>query len=505
MVTVVLSLAVLTLFLMVALGFALRGMAPARNFQDDKAAQQAARASIDEFVSLLNANDSYWSQSDAGFSDVKSFKLGGSGSDFTYQRLNTIEDTYNTGLIKLKVTGTTGTPPVTRSFTVELKRNNLLDYLYLSDIEVVDPELLGQPASCANYYYGTSARPRTGCSEIQWSASDIVEGPLHSNDALQINGKSDFRGEATTSYPAAKGVVNGKTWWGDADYPLKDKNPVWHELVNLPKRNDSLLENVSPDVDGDGQTGPGCYYTGATRIVLQGTKMKVLSPSTKRADIPSKCYNVKNAGTEQVVDIPPVIYVARSNDDACLIGQVGYPAANEKYTVGSSSAVSWGTTTNYACTRGTLFISGTADAAVTISGQDDVVLVGDLKVSSTDGNNMIGLIAGNCVWVYHPLRSGSNSNLNLLPSVNNIDAAMLALGHSFVVQNWGFGATLGTLNVNGVIAQKFRGPVGTGKGAVMSTGYAKNYKYDRRYIRTQPPYFLRPDGNPFTLVKLIEN
>ena len=45
-------------------------------------------------------------------------------------------------------------------------------------------------------------------------------------------------------------------------------------------------------------------------------------------------------------------------------------------------------------------------------------------------------------------------------AVIEIDAAILALDHSFIVDNWDCGL-LGALTVKGAIAQKFRGPVGT--------------------------------------------
>src|SRR4029453_240389 len=63
-------------------------------------------------------------------------------------------------------------------------------------------------------------------------------------------------------------------------------------------------------------------------------------------------------------------------------------------------------------------------------------------------------------------------------------AAILALGHSFIVQNYDEGAQLGTITVNGVIAQKWRGPVGTSGG----TGYLKGYGYDSRMRYASPPY-----------------
>jgi hypothetical protein len=47
---------------------------------------------------------------------------------------------------------------------------------------------------------------------------------------------------------------------------------------------------------------------------------------------------------------------------------------------------------------------------------------------------------------------------------------------------------MGTLEVNGAIAQKFRGAVGTSGG----TGYFKNYVYDDRLRYEAPPHFLNP-------------
>ena len=74
---------------------------------------------------------------------------------------------------------------------------------------------------------------------------------------------------------------------------------------------------------------------------------------------------------------------------------------------------------------------------------------------------MLGLIANNFVRIYHPCTYSSNTNG--AGSVENlsIDAAILAINHSFIVDNYDCGASLGTLNVNGAISQKYRGPVGT--------------------------------------------
>ena len=82
-------------------------------------------------------------------------------------------------------------------------------------------------------------------------------------------------------------------------------------------------------------------------------------------------------------------------------------------------------------------------------------------------------------------RTGTISNLR-------IQAAILALNHSFVVDNWSCGTPTGDLSVDGAIAQKFRGPVGTGSGGSISTGYRKDYEYNDRLRYREPPYFLDP-------------
>lgn len=55
------------------------------------------------------------------------------------------------------------------------------------------------------------------------------------------------------------------------------------------------------------------------------------------------------------------------------------------------------------------------------------------------------------------------------------------------------GSYLGTLEVDGSISQKFRGPVATGNssGAIVS-GYSKSYNYDSRLEYLTPPFWPSP-------------
>ncbi len=73
-----------------------------------------------------------------------------------------------------------------------------------------------------------------------------------------------------------------------------------------------------------------------------------------------------------------------------------------------------------------------------------------------------------------------------------IDAAILAIAHSFIVDHYDCGDDLGTLTVNGAISQKFRGAVGTFGNWEQRHGYDKNYNYDDRLRYISPPHFLDP-------------
>ncbi len=75
----------------------------------------------------------------------------------------------------------------------------------------------------------------------------------------------------------------------------------------------------------------------------------------------------------------------------------------------------------------------------------------------------------------------ANTNANAI----TIDAAILTLAHSFMVDNYnsGGGGQPG-LNVHGAIAQRYRGIVGQ----VSGTGYLKDYHYDDRLHVILPPF-----------------
>jgi hypothetical protein len=155
-------------------------------------------------------------------------------------------------------------------------------------------------------------------------------------------------------------------------------------------------------------------------------------------------------------------------------------------------------------------VRGTTSRSVTIAADNDVIINGDIARS---GDVLVGLIANNFVRIYHPVTrsSGSGDNnggdtcTNATGTMTNVtvDAAILALQHSFIVDNYYCGARLNTLTVNGAIAQKFRGPVGTSGGSG-GTGYTKSYNYDDRLRYREPPSFLDPVQVSWRVVRQTE-
>jgi hypothetical protein len=164
-----------------------------------------------------------------------------------------------------------------------------------------------------------------------------------------------------------------------------------------------------------------------------------------------------------------------------------------------------------------VYVSGTYTGNVTIGSEKDIIVAAPAGTSNGDlvranDDVVLGLVANSYVRVAHPVSGGVNvttgSGLRTMPSVR-IDAAILSLNHSFIVDRHTEGAKLGKVTVNGAIAQKFRGPVGqttrNAAGAILSqNGYEKDYNYDDRLRFRSPPYFIDPVASRWRLIRFNE-
>jgi hypothetical protein len=72
------------------------------------------------------------------------------------------------------------------------------------------------------------------------------------------------------------------------------------------------------------------------------------------------------------------------------------------------------------------------------------------------------------------------------------------------VDHYNCGAKLGTLTVNGAIAQKYRGTVATLSGNSIVTGMTKDYNYDDRFKFRSPPFFMDPVAASWRILRAHE-
>jgi hypothetical protein len=152
-----------------------------------------------------------------------------------------------------------------------------------------------------------------------------------------------------------------------------------------------------------------------------------------------------------------------------------------------------------------VYVKGTYGESLTIASQKDIIINGDVLMTN---DAILGLIANDFVRLYHPVRNvnpNGNDCDNSNGTLNNvqIDAAIMALNHSFMVDNYFCGGPIGTLEVNGTIIQKYRGPVGQGNSTIVN-GYVKDYNYDDRLRTRQPPLFLDPVQSAWRLLSTNE-
>jgi hypothetical protein len=450
---------------------------------------------------------------------------GGTGAaTFRYQLLTNKADVASGGVIRLRSTGTAGVGnrTVSRTLTANLRPGSFLNYIYHTDLENLDPVLwttnTTQIANCSKYWW--NGRSSASCSEITFPPSDVINGPLHSNDALSVGDTSlavTFTNARTeTSYAPS----SGKPWRGTAT--PRGTAPYVAPIVQIPASNDELKKVAANIAQAE-----GCLYTGATKITFNGTTMTVLSPNTTAA--PARCYNsssVTSRNTAQTVTIPRVIYVddyagSCGNGGTAKNTGLGYPLGPPGSTeyVGTGDRVWSGSYRGpvYDCTDGTAYIAGTIDTAVTVGTAQDIVVTANLSYqdSSASSTDVLGLIPGHFAWVYHPVQLSGSTYTNMLPTpVTRIDAAILAVKDSFIVQNYDLGPPISTittnrLNVTGAIAQKFRGRVAgnlSSSDGSVSAGYVKNYVYDERFQRgVQPPYFLKPVSAPWEVRRVSDS
>lgn len=529
---------VLSILVIAGIAYAVGGIKHSKTTQDWDATLAAAYAGIEEYQSRLAADPGYWRYGNPAAPFTSSsgsvvtppsaanpaFGLGtdpdswatvpGSFTEdparFRYEVDNS--NYANSGVLRVRSTGLVGGS--TRTLVADLKQQGFLDFLYFTDYEIRDPEMAS--AACdPQYEWAVPSRPN--CETLQFAKADVLNGPVHSNDTLLICGAT-FKDQVTTGNPDSPSY---NTLGGCSTPKFEFGAPTYSPVVGMPSTNSELKRETRSDVPDVAK--PGCLYTGPTTIQFHSNgTMTVRSPWTKLTNITgepasggsvsSRCgtpgagglgrpggatVNVPNNNVIFVQNIPAgngVPNAASSfktgNGVNCKSPSGGFVDGNGVgFPVAGEEAPSTTTDPSYGCRSGDVFVKGTVSGQVTVGAENFVYVTGDLKYADTQ-KDMAGLIGQNAVYVWNPVKSNGST---VLGNTNRrIDAAVLSVAHSFQVQNFREGGPRGTLTLNGAIAQKFRGAVGTLMGNALYSGYFKNYLYDTRFRYTAPPKFLSP-------------
>lgn len=443
---------------------------------DGKRAYYSARAGLNTFLYRLNKNTELWQSCPTQASNTIPGAGAGSTQKYSYKPLpangkpacstsdpvHTMID-ITTGSFRMQFTGTSGNPAVSRTIVASFRRNSTLDYLYYSVYETLDPNAYSNPANyqdCAKLL--RNGRNASKCGTISWISGDKINGPLYTQDQYSICGSPTFGrsgGSDTVNTPAPKGTGLIPTSGCSQNAVLNGKLVENAQYITPPPDNSSLKAYAQSD---------GKIYNGQTWVTLNGNTATVVN---------------NNSTTTVNLAATPIIYV--NNSSSCTNAtytpySVSYPATN---TVGGC---------------GTVYVSGNYTTSATIAAANDVVISGNVT-TDLNGSAVLGLVANNFVRIKHGVTSRSGNTAGACGSASNIssqtlsspriDAAVLALNHSFIVDNYDCGAAIsGSLTVNGAIAQLFRGTVGTTSNGNPVTGYLKNYNYDDRLAVQQPPF-----------------
>ena len=548
---------VLALLVSSAIAYAIQSNLVAHRGQEWGSSLSAAQAGIEDFVARLNRNDNYgrtwdctnvamkgpnqtgntcgWTASTAsGWIPVVATQP--TGPAFHYDIDASMLD--KNGTINVISTGRVGKE--TRTIEAAIGRGGSTDFLYYTDLEHADPaNTTAYPTGTAKYFCGSSGaqtniywyspsisganRSNSSCVEIGFAAGDVLDGRVHFNDTPKLNASgatflSSFetanpgcKTATATSYSACLRSGSGIPVYGSVSSPIP---PIYADPLYL------------DDTSAKFATYPGCHYYGATRLKFNASPagtMTVYSKDSAGKSTGTNCgtFTAANSYTQTNIAIPQdqVIYVsAGSAVHRCLSGEIGGGLPLGTYTGSATTAYTYDLTMltpDQYCGQGNLYIEGNVTGRVTMAAENSIVVTGDLVLANgINGTDLVGLVAGNSVEVFHPwvdqwvstTASGKttwnwkNSPVEVAgwpfrykdPATNannptngiQIDASIQTLQHSFWVQQYANGAAAGTLLVEGSIAQRWRGIVGQG-----SAGYLKLYKYDARLKYSSPPYF----------------
>jgi hypothetical protein len=361
-----------------------------------------------------------------------------------------------------------------RTIIATFQVKGFLDYVYFTRFEDEDPSLDGDNVKECSQEREERLKSKANCGgNIQFAPEDSVRGPMHTDDAADACGEVEFGRKKRLEEGRPDTVeIKGGVYASECQAA---SNPVFNTATKTYLKGPEAEELIPPEEDTSLQAyvEPGYEFEGVTTLELEGKNVTVTNAHYEGGN-PKQIAMPKNG----------LIYIRSTASPAC-----GYNYNQENADTSSEIAE------EVPC--GTAYVKGTYTEALTIGAEKEIVIKGSVTPTGVTvptsgeatetppaGTATLGLIASKYVRMYHPCSGKKEEG----PKNPWIYAAILSTAHSFLVDNYQCGSSLGHLNIFGAIAQNFRGIVGQTSG----TGYLKNYNYDERLASDEPPYFLAP-------------
>jgi hypothetical protein len=286
-----------------------------------------------------------------------------------------------------------------------------------------------QADNYARYIWFTDSESYQGTNVWFWD-EDHLNGPTHTNGHFNIKGDPIFEGEVRSVDNYIRYYNNGNN-------------------INSPN-----LSNSPHDLPVFGDT---------------------VTLGTETITMPTQALNLRAASTNGGL---------RLNGNSTIL-------LNSNGTMNvTNSAKGWNNRNMSLPGNGALFVkdgnlnlSGTLKGRLTVGASGDINVTNNIRYANdprpagSTSTDTLGIISEGDVMI----------SKNAPPDLE-IDASIMALNTSFMLDEWWTNGARGTLSVFGGIIQKQRGPVGTFSGTTKVSGYSKDYNYDVRLLTSPPPF-----------------
>lgn len=421
-----------------------------RHQQHEKALYYA-EAGVYRYINLLNDNRDFYEnpESDNLFKDKEiAFESG-------YYELTIIPPTVTNPAVTIQSKGWTAeNPKITRTLKVSVYKREFVQNLFV-----------------------TNSEKSSNNTDIWWVKGDVVDGPLHTNGDLAIDGTAGTGSEG----PVFKGSVSYS-----GIYTLRSGTQRFE--AGPPEKVPSLIFPTSDEMNLKFESiaaSDNYLYDGRTCIYIDGSTLKIRNKngSIESRSIPPNGVVYVKGGTSDKTDDKWKNNIANVFVSGKLNGRLTIAADNDIYITGWDPT-NWNEPT---LSSGKRIPRGTNTGGITYNNK------------AANSNDMLGLVARGYVYLLHygwPRASGQgwSSDYDVAPENITIHAAIFALNNSFQYESYDTGGVKGTLTILGSITQKSRGPVGqfnstTGES---TRGYSKYYSHDNRMLHDMPPHFLEP-------------